>query len=437
VKTAVLSDLHISVEPGLFRRHAELASFLESLPGRYEELVLAGDTFDLLAAPGYDGFVPSKSAERMDAILQSPPNEPVVRALRSVAKHATLHIIPGNHDLECDLPQVQERIRGVLASPGSVNMVPGGESLRIPVAGGEAWIAHGNKFDVYNDIDYPAVRKAAHEQPDREIELCPGSKIVLKLVNRFKKDHAWVDQLEPISLVVALLLYVEHDAGKVFEALRDAIGIHAAVLIAAINRMGKGGQLGARGAPAASNLFADDLMQWFGPEQGAPPSGYEQLQLRTLVEGGAAGLRAPHAGTLGADHRGFWPKVLRSMLQKAAAQCHHDFDISQPDSYGSKYGKDAGPLLSVAALGHTHFAKVQRGSDRAYFNTGSWTERIRVEPPATEQEAVAWVDELEQGKVELATCLTFLEIDTSAAEPARMMVWNAATGTSAPLESTP
>jgi UDP-2,3-diacylglucosamine pyrophosphatase LpxH len=74
------------------------------------ELVLAGDSFDFLQVPGYDGFSATKAAARFGKIAENPGTARVLGALRRLAGRAgvELTVLAGNHDPELLVDSVRD-----------------------------------------------------------------------------------------------------------------------------------------------------------------------------------------------------------------------------------------------------------------------------------------------------------------------------------------
>jgi UDP-2,3-diacylglucosamine pyrophosphatase LpxH len=429
LKTFVLSDLHISSQPGLFQRHRELSAFLRTLASRKEprRLVLAGDTFDFLAVPGYDGLVPSRAPGHLGTILDDVSNRDVVSALAALPEAGcALLVIPGNHDLELALPTVQQALRARLRVPDDqLLFVKGGAPCRLATDYGEVAITHGNKLDVYNDIDYAALAAQAHAMPDAPFPLCPGSQIVLHLVNRFKADYSWVDRLSPISMVIVLLLYLVDDPAEVVQALDTAVGIHLNLLLSALRRAANGGTLAAVGEtspkPTTARLTQEvaDALLPVDPADLTPAE--QHWASRILDPQPDSHPVAP--GTLAPLRTDLWPKILLRLLRNAAQQATRDLDPCAEDRYEARLSEQAPPNTAALVMGHTHCAKSRKQGASHYYNTGTWTELVRVPEVTTEQDAVQWVTRLQRNEIPSVAQLSYLEIDASNQEATSLRNW--------------
>lgn len=180
----VMSDLHLSTGDAYierFRRGQEAA--LIALLGRFSqrvtpsttvELILNGDTFDLLLTPPLlrrRWYTTAKDGvEKLQAVLAE--HGAVVSALREFLRvpGCSLTILPGNHDLELFFPAVRRALRGALISRGAG--IPA-ERLQFwlkrvyrPVS--DVHIEHGDYYDPLNSC-----RVAVHGRDLRDDEHLP------------------------------------------------------------------------------------------------------------------------------------------------------------------------------------------------------------------------------------------------------------------------
>ncbi len=182
----VLSDLHLG--PGgpltTFHEDARLAALLEHWRDREGamELVLAGDIFDFLQVPGYDGFSAKTAAARFETIAKNPGTARVLEALKALAGRAGIEItvLAGNHDPELLVDDVRDAFaRAIGRAPGTIRWADDqalrprdgehppvwGRALAAPGAESDpaatAWVAHGDRWEPPNYIAREALRAAA------------------------------------------------------------------------------------------------------------------------------------------------------------------------------------------------------------------------------------------------------------------------------------
>src|ERR1039458_26244 len=169
----IISDLHLGGEPEPANRgfricthEAELAGFIDSIMGLQDaaiELVLNGDVVDFLAertgdtAPYWTAFhYPEQAAvECLDRIVNRSAD--VFNALKGfLGKGHRLVILPGNHDIELNLPAVRRRLREHVgaARAADYEFIGHGEAYRV----GDVLVEHGNRVDDMKFADYHALR---------------------------------------------------------------------------------------------------------------------------------------------------------------------------------------------------------------------------------------------------------------------------------------
>lgn len=230
-KLIIVSDLHLS--EGWDPRTKKLSRnedfffdvnfqrFLQHLAGKAEKgafryrLIVNGDFVDFLqfvktpeAVDGEEitgrerklglGTSPSKTLWKLERLMEN--HWIFFSALREfVDRGNELFIIPGNHDIEWLMPEIQHRFREKLSSSiedkegflSRLNFAPWfyyDPSLSV-------FIEHGSQYDSLNSFDYylyPFRR-------DGTIELPAGSFFVRYLFNRVESDYPFADNMKPMS----------------------------------------------------------------------------------------------------------------------------------------------------------------------------------------------------------------------------------------------
>lgn len=370
-RTVVLSDLHLGpVGPlTIFRDQQALCGFLERLAHEEGplEVILAGDTFDFLACPGYERFDPRKAPERLQTILQN--NREVVTALGRLASRHKLTIFAGNHDPEVSLPQVHALLaRELEANFGTDELlIPGpGEHPAVFgrwLAGREVAVVHGDRWDPHNVIPREKLLR------EGSIDLPTGSQLVVEILSKLQPHRPWIYELKPeIPTVLPLLLYLEPQ--RTWGFVREKTGLTLQML---------GGMLMARmhtgplfGASTTQPDFSTDLSaqvvdvlaEGLLDESEEARSQLQALLLSHMRQGPAG------SGTL-AEHDGVARLLLRTWLRL----------VRRTERFGTLDSPDAMPAAAAIYLsarflvaGHTHGARYHSATSSTpnYVNTGTW-----------------------------------------------------------------
>jgi UDP-2,3-diacylglucosamine pyrophosphatase LpxH len=228
-QTVVLSDLHLSEgwdpETRRLSRHEDFffdepfARFLESLRDTEDgagptRLIVNGDFTDFLQIlslpPGDEVFGERISPRERTYGLGTSPAKTLCKLDILVAGHPTffgalaaflgrgneLVIVPGNHDIEWVMPEVQESFREILVLLGD----DGAIRSRILFSPwfffdreASLYVEHGNQYDPLNSFDHflcPFL-------PDGRINLPAGSFFVRYLFNRLETDFPFADNMKP------------------------------------------------------------------------------------------------------------------------------------------------------------------------------------------------------------------------------------------------
>jgi len=420
----VLSDLHLAPagDQCVFRAHAALTSFIDHLstlpmadPPQW--LVLNGDVFDYLQIPGYEELslplAPRRTGQILDALDAEPGPRNVLRALRRfTARGHRLSCLPGNHDAELNLAPVQEVLSARLGS--TTALPPWAGEWRLQVAGRAVVGRYGHHDDAFNAISAQRML-GAQAAGDASVALPPGSRLVLQVLNPFRRAKAadgtprfpFIDSLPAEQGVLLAVMLM--DPKLVARRLPQALGIGAAALLRkALMRSGlRRPQLSGQGAvqtPAVetqSGLGA--LNGWLADAAGhlAPTAASAiEYELDAYFAGAAMGRRDPASGMLAK------PGGVRGLLLEALSRCLEEsrasFCSNEADALALEAMADWGQG-QIAFAGHTHAARNLRARQGAghYINTGTWIDQVL--PPVGLQAAEVsdWLDRLCQGKVPL------------------------------------
>lgn len=425
-RALLLSDLHLGPAlPGeSFREEVALAALLDHWAGegRPTELVLAGDIFDFLWSPGYDGWSAAKAPERFAEILRNPRVRAVLAGLRRFAERPghEVTLLAGNHDPEVLLPTVREMFeeaigrRGSVLYPDDTPLAPAGDrpavfgrTLGPPEA--PVWVVHGDRWDTANFIDRAAFSEEAGTSGTATLP--PGSHLVFEVLARLKPRFPWIDLLKPeMPAVLLLLLYLDPEVAEGF--LKRHLGLTSGLLRDMIRaRLRLGPQLGPAPAAAEPEAPGDVLVESLAASLAEEPGGRRELFLaelqRRLAGGAAAG-----GGTL-AEHGGLLRWVARSLLAEARKRDRF-LELDGPDATLAAAAPVLPENLAALVVGHTHAPRLAPGAAPAYVNLGTWLPVVQL----PREELEGWIDRLEVSPpAPTATPRTFAEVDLGGGVP--------------------
>ena len=223
----VISDLHLGAGANFngkqnfledFYHDRELVEFLEYYSkGGYErrpvELVINGDFLDFLAVP----FVPyfddefwseAAAIDKLKIILKA--HSEVIKALGQFlsGRDKKIIYIIGNHDGEMIFKKAQDCFIQSLPETSRPNISFYMEGEYIPVEG--VIIKHGHEYETAHDFD---PKNSIIKSSDGIKYFIPpwGSYYVVRVVNKFKEERSYVNQVWPIQ---AFIIY-----GLIFDTL--------------------------------------------------------------------------------------------------------------------------------------------------------------------------------------------------------------------------
>jgi UDP-2,3-diacylglucosamine pyrophosphatase LpxH len=247
-KVFIISDLHLGGEAGPGKRsfricthETVLAGFIDwltAMQGSAIELVINGDVVDFLAEKSDDNepwsafrFPERKAVDCLDIIVKR--SALVFDALkRFLATGHRLVILPGNHDIELNLPAVRRRLGEHVGAGrgGDYEFIAHGEAYRV----GDVLIEHGNRVDDMNFVDYHSLRhlcglvsRGMAVRDEFLFDPPPGSKLVAEVINKIKKDYSFIDLLKP-EAEAALPVILALEPGRSGELLKIAKALAAA-----------------------------------------------------------------------------------------------------------------------------------------------------------------------------------------------------------------
>jgi UDP-2,3-diacylglucosamine pyrophosphatase LpxH len=427
----VISDLHLT-PPGAFdafRAGEALAAFVQASARSDTTLVLAGDVLDLLQLPNRPPTLDLRAAPglirtALDGIGAAPWGRALFQGLRALIEAGgRCVVLPGNHDPELHHPDTRAILLGTLGLEDDAGL----EVHRDPspwltqVGQWTVLLGHGHRSDAWNDVDPGALQRAL-EEGEGSVPLPPGSRLVVQVLQPFKKDErtgaerfAFVDLLKPELAVVLLLLYL--DPARALALLPDALGLHAEQILRVFRQhLGPRPTLAPSPAPAREPALADALAAAIAAEvdedlRKAPDAAVRRLQ--TWLAGypaAAAGTLAQHGGA----RRWIGRAALRGLSQDGsffAPEGANDVDRAVTSEH---LPEGSGPRVVIC--GHTHAAREHRpAEDRVYINTGTWIDLMRLPELDDDKLWKAWIDELEQDRIERFSKPTYAEVTADGA----------------------
>jgi UDP-2,3-diacylglucosamine pyrophosphatase LpxH len=373
-KIFIISDLHLGgeAEPGkrgfrICTHETVLAAFIDwlaAMQGAAIELVINGDVVDFLAEKA-DGkepwsafrFPEQKAVDCLDIIVKR--SALVFDALkRFLATGHRLVILPGNHDIELNLPAVRRRLREHVGAGrgGDYEFIAHGEAYRV----GDVLIEHGNRVDDMNFVDYHSLRhlcglvsRGMAVRDEFLFDPPAGSKLVAEVINKIKKDYSFIDLLKP-EAKAALPVILALEPGRSGELLKIAKALAAA-------KFRRRQQL----RDYNSNISAMEI---------------EPVAVGSEEEISLLGTARSFASLLLGARDETWERRLHELFDALRSFQNADsFDRSietEAAYYNEARDLAYGPIRHVV-FGHTHLAKqVPLPGGGFYFNCGTWADLL-------------------------------------------------------------
>ncbi|MCY1019082.1 metallophosphoesterase [Pyxidicoccus sp. MSG2] len=435
-RLVVISDLHLTPpgDFGAFRSGGSLAAFVRHNARANTTLVLNGDVFDLLHVPGRPSTLSLKSAP---ALIQAVVNgigatdwgRALYLGLRGLMEcGGRCVIIPGNHDPELHHPDTRSILLGALGLPETARLElhHAASPWAIQVGQWEVRVGHGHRSDTWNDVPPEELQKAL--QQAGELPLPPGSRLVLEVLRPFRRNEttgtlqfSFIDLLKPELAVPLLLLYLEPK--RALSLLPGAMGVGRDALLRAFRRQllpsptlayqsGSAGRTSGSAPPSLADALARAIASEVGNDLRASPD----VATRAL-QAWLAGQAPPVKGTL-AFHGG----AERWLVRAALRHISEDGSFFDPSGLGATdrevlrehLPEGSGPRVVIC--GHTHAAREHRPeAHRVYINTGTWMDLMQLPELAKDEEVSAWIDSLEQDRVNRLSRTTYAEVTEAGA----------------------
>jgi UDP-2,3-diacylglucosamine pyrophosphatase LpxH len=426
----VISDIHMGGTKNseqdfqIFNRGTRLANLINLLASHHEDdedpercLVLNGDIIDSLAEDQISGYVALDqrvALNVLDRIFNDPSFSPVWKALAKFIKRPRRHLVfvVGNHDIELSLPCVEAYIRQHLAGKSTsaqsrLIFSTHGCGFACHVGHKRVFCTHGNEVDAWNSVDYNLLGQLGNAMNAGRIvesdKWLPnaGTRLVVDVMNKIKKQYPFVDLLQPETKpVLSILLTLDNKALEdisfldAFPVLRDKIkgglqrdnllsadadnvstASHEDIATIAVDQL-LGNHLKAAintTQPTQDNSTEDDLL---AETELAIRLGISASEVAE-EEGvdGALGWWTIFAGKIGVIDK---VDALRGSL-KDWLEGDDTFDIDKKDETYERITERVNTDVDFIITGHTHLARaIEFDTGRFYFNSGTWIRLLRL-----------------------------------------------------------
>jgi UDP-2,3-diacylglucosamine pyrophosphatase LpxH len=399
-----VSDLHLGGPPGrqIFDQGGRLAKLIDHLRARKAPrlgLVINGDVVDFLAEDSALYLDPTQAIFKLSRIMSDPAFSEVWRALKDFVATPSrcLILVLGNHDVELALPHVRawltERLsNGDEAARGRILWAVDGDGFACRVGDRRVLCLHGNEVDDWNVVDYWALVQLSRAL-NRGVPLPKwipnaGTRLVVDLMNRVKRDYPMVDLLKPETKA----------ALPVLVALRGITPGEARSFARALARQGLDGlnrRIGTLGADGTELVrpTEDERLAALMDDLRPPKRDQAALKERILtaqlrIERGEPRLGGFDPGMdpellgitawLRASQR---PEALREALEGWLLKNDISFELTAEDKDFRALDEKVGSSVQYLLAGHTHLRKaLHRRSPGCYhYNTGTWVRLIELD----------------------------------------------------------
>jgi UDP-2,3-diacylglucosamine pyrophosphatase LpxH len=434
----VVSDLHLGGSPAgrqIFDQGAAFTDLIDQLlhlpADETHALLINGDLVDFLADPKAVYFDTLTAIDKLNNIFTDPAFVPVWDGLKKLVKtpNRPLIITLGNHDLELSLPPVRRRLLDELsgggdAARGRITLAFEQEGYRARVGRTDVLCVHGNEVDIWNVTDYEQLRRLGRDV-DRGVSSPAwvpnaGTRLVIDVMNGIKQKHALVDLLKPERQAVlpTLLVLDAASAPKVADAVPSVLRLGWDRVRRAFGFLGVedgAAPVGAGGRPSAALMLGAMLQETFQsavPSGARPPTGRDLLRATeqhfrngVLPRQLLAATPQPELLSVGGMimdifHRKGRAEVLREALERVRQDT--SFDIHEPDATFKALRDRIPPGIPFLTAGHTHLERALKlGTNRYYFNSGTWVRLIELRPEVLGSDAAfkPVYDAIEQGSM--------------------------------------
>ncbi|MBF0400291.1 MAG: metallophosphoesterase [Magnetococcales bacterium] len=397
-RCCVISDLHLGGEPPhMMSNPDKLAGFIDGLHARCPsdqilELVINGDFVDFIHTPNYASWThdPGQAVTKLQRVMNNPPFDMVFDALkRHLARGHLLTIIPGNHDLEFGIPQVQKEMAARLGSPGNgLTFLDDGRGHRI----GGLLIEHGNRYDPVNHNDWDSIRKIRSRYSRNEgwedvrLDVSPGSHLVNEAVRPLKDHYPFINLLQPEGeLTFFLLLALEPGLKWHVQKLYRLIFANRAKRHSTVDSQRRSARVRESAGGAVDDSMDPEILEVFYQEIKELALTSQDLSQETgfslwPLDFGQLGIGSFSKIIREGNTHGISPsrlKQLRVTLKKILMK-QSEWPCNWEECEDLKFAQ---PMLNngiqTVVMGHTHRRSIIRTGGQAQFiNTGCWSDVV-------------------------------------------------------------
>ena len=410
----LISDLHLAAGRDAatgtwnpledFQADDALSALLDRITadagGAPVELIVAGDFIDYpqilpelgLASPASArGTTQAESVERTRVVLGRRPDlasghpQVFARLRKFMEDGHSITILAGNHDIDLLWPDVWELIFDAIYPPGAAGTLRR-EAFCCVVGDapyGRVYVEHGHERDPENCYgDRMAQPFAPDAAGTPRLKRCYGTLFVDKVYNQLEGERWFIDNVKPISRVIALGL--KNDLFFTGAALALILkffltsGAPPKQLAAVLgDEEAEAWPRDARGADDLVAALADDELRAYAERRLADPATRAEFEreLQQFDEGDwrqvQAGVeRQPTLDELAGDRQG-------ALVLGAAAEDYY--------RAAAREVIESDPAIGAVIMGHTHEAidglidpiYLSGGRTGYYFNSGTWTRHLR------------------------------------------------------------
>ncbi len=403
----IVSDLHLGGDGQfqIFNQGKCLANTVNQLtanPNQCTGLVLNGDIVDFLAEKPAKYLDPLGAIDKLKRITNDAAFKKSWQALREYTGHDHCHLIVvlGNHDVELALPEVRQWLLENLAvdeqARGRVQLHLDGTGFTCLVGDKRVLCMHGNEVDNWNVVDHLALiqlgRALNRTMEPPEWDANAGTRLVISVMNRIKKDYPMVDLLKPevegvLPTIVALKPDIEnlHIMAKLTRVMgqltKDKIRRSAGFLAAEEELMSDSPQEGAPFAELERILADGNPVSERGDDYRSQllltayeQAGLDDYEMDDLAAGEMLGIGdwwKKHVGSLTRE------ELLRKALQCLIADSPA-FNLDHQDETFKELDESVGGGVDYLVAGHTHLRRALPRRNGFYYNSGTWIRLIRL-----------------------------------------------------------
>ncbi|CAH2806844.1 MAG: hypothetical protein CPDRYMAC_6385 [uncultured Paraburkholderia sp.] len=387
----VISDLHLggATEFQIFGSTNELAWLIRHLadtdPDDEMALVINNDFIDFLAEEPAAYFDTYGSADKLDRIAL---HEPTFKAIFDAflyflgKERRRLIVNLGNHDLELALPWMRARLAQILtggndadpAAHARLHLVFDGSGVLCSAGGKSVLCLHGNEVNRWNPADFERIRQIGCDaQLGRTFDPWipnAGSRMVIDVMNRVKRDYPFIDLLKPEGeAVMPTLAACAPQVVTDFDHARKLASVGMAHAWAGVRK--PEGMLGIELETEPTTASSSSATLIDSAAARAAIQTRTRAMLLTADAQSNAGV-APldlvrdasgnQLDTFGAIAKWYRNEPTSEVLREALEKLDHDrsFDIHDRDDTAVQLYKEVSPAVDVIVAGHTHLGAMQR-----------------------------------------------------------------------------